>query len=326
MALPRSDQPDHEAAGWQAAPPGPVPGRGQLPQVRTRPWTREEFEARFPDEEACAAYLEELRWSEGFACPRCDTAEGWRTDRGLWVCAECRYQASVTSGTLLAGSHLPLKAWFTAAWYLTCQDRPVSARRLQHHLGLGSYGTAWRLLHRLRLAMQAREEALSGTVEVAQMSLDLAAGATPSGPVSAVIAVAVEALEPSPLVGRLQVRSLASPFACVMADFVGEVMAPDAAVVLGGGQPLRPQAAQDLLRTGSARGDLTDLSPRVRRVQGVLDQWLRATHRRAVSLRHLDRYLAEFRFQINGRAAGEAGLLFRRLLHGAMTVDAGSNP
>jgi len=86
---------------------------------------------------------------------------------GLWLCEQCRYQASVTAGTIFQDSHLPLTTWFRAMWYVTSQKNGVSALGLQRVLGLGSYKTAWALLHKLRRAMvRPGRDRLRGLVEV----------------------------------------------------------------------------------------------------------------------------------------------------------------
>ncbi len=87
--------------------------------------------------------------------------------RGLWLCGGCRRQVSVTAGTVLQDRKLPLTRWFRAMWYVTSQKNGVSALGLQRGLGLGSYKTAWALLHKLRRAMvRPGRDRLAGTVEV----------------------------------------------------------------------------------------------------------------------------------------------------------------
>ena len=68
-------------------------------------------------------------------------------------CASCRADRSVTAGTIFADTRLPLTSWFAAAWYLTGTKHGVSALGLQRVIGLGSYETAWSLLHKFRRAM-----------------------------------------------------------------------------------------------------------------------------------------------------------------------------
>jgi ribosomal protein L37AE/L43A len=111
------------------------------------PRTLGEFDARFGSEEACRAYLFQLRWPDGFVCPRCQATTAWGTKRALIVCGSCGYQASVTAGTIFEGTHKPLRMWFHAIWWVTSQKTGASALGLQRVLGLGSYYTAWTWLY-----------------------------------------------------------------------------------------------------------------------------------------------------------------------------------
>ena len=108
---------------------------------------------RFNCDEKCRKRLEELRWPNGIACPRCGDMEVTPVkNRGQWNCRGCDYHFSVTSGTIMHDSHLPLRKWF-AATYLMCESRKgISANQLKRLLGTG-YQTAWHLCHRIRKAM-----------------------------------------------------------------------------------------------------------------------------------------------------------------------------
>jgi hypothetical protein len=132
-----------------------------------RTWA--EFAAWFPDDAACVAYLERLRWGEGFVCPSCGLLHSWAARRGLGsrVCAGCGRRVSVTAGTVFAGTRSPLSQWFAAAWQACSTKNGASALGLQILLGLGSYETAWAWLHKLRWAMVIPgRDLLSGEVEV----------------------------------------------------------------------------------------------------------------------------------------------------------------
>jgi len=86
-----------------------------------------------------------------------------------WLAAQagCGHDFTVTAGTLFADTHLPLRLWFQAMWYVVNQKNGASALGVQRVLGLGSYRTAWRWLHKLRRAMvRPGRDRLSGTVEV----------------------------------------------------------------------------------------------------------------------------------------------------------------
>src|SRR3954453_3258479 len=128
-----------------------------------------EFEARFPDDAACARWLLAKRWPDGFRCPACGHTKGWELGRERLAlqCAACERQVSVTAGTVLHGSHLGLRTWFLAAWLMATHANGISARQLWKQLGLGSYKSAWLLLRKLRRAMVDPErEPLAGLVEV----------------------------------------------------------------------------------------------------------------------------------------------------------------
>src|SRR3989338_3489021 len=131
------------------------------------PRTLKEFEKRFVAEESCRTYLEQLRWPDGFRCPRCGSAKAWRMARSLWVCQSCRRQTSVIAGTIFQGTGKDLCTWFHAVWWVCSQKNGVSALGLKRVLGLGSYETAWTWLHKLRRAMvRPGREQLSGEGEV----------------------------------------------------------------------------------------------------------------------------------------------------------------
>lgn len=119
-------------------------------------------------QEECRKILEELRWPDGVRCPACksDKISSIRK-RFQYDCDSCRYQFSVTVGSMFHDSHLPLPKWF-AAVYLMCESKKgIPALQLKRNLGIG-YNTAWYLTHRIRAAMQEVEprELLGGTVEI----------------------------------------------------------------------------------------------------------------------------------------------------------------
>lgn len=132
------------------------------------PQTWSEFLEQFHSEDACLDYLERIRWPSGFVCPRCGVADdAYRATRSRLVCPDCQYQCSVTAGTIFDKARMPLRVWFAAARYITSQKHGVSALGMKRVLGLGSYQTAWAMLHRFRTAMvNPGLEKLHGTVEV----------------------------------------------------------------------------------------------------------------------------------------------------------------
>src|SRR4051794_32770432 len=124
-----------------------------------------EFEARFPDEAACAGWLLGKRWPDGSRCRACGHAEAWELGRERLTlqCAACERQVSVTAGTALHGSHLPLRAWLLAAWLVATHKNGMSAPQLWLQLRLASYKSARPLLRKLRRGLgEPPREPLAG--------------------------------------------------------------------------------------------------------------------------------------------------------------------
>jgi transposase-like protein len=123
---------------------------------------------RFGSDEKCRDYLERLRWPDGAVeCPRCGEHSISRiAKRKQFECNSCRYQFSVTAGTVFHDSHLPLWKWFLAIYLIGESKKGISAKQLQRTLGV-SYKTAWYLGHRIRSAMEEDSPVpLRGIVEV----------------------------------------------------------------------------------------------------------------------------------------------------------------
>ena len=126
--------------------------RADLPFPHSLP----EFQRLFPDDAACAAYLEKARWGDGFACPHCGTAgEPFHFENrpGVLRCRKCRQNTGLTVGTVMERSHTPLNVWFWAAYLVASQTPGMSAVQFQRHLGLSRYETAFQILHKLRSGM-----------------------------------------------------------------------------------------------------------------------------------------------------------------------------
>ena len=132
------------------------------------PKTLREFQSRFATEEACQQYLASCRWPDGFVCPKCGNQRAYElANLRRWKCAACRYQASLTAGTILHNTKTPLTVWFWAAYLMTTDKRGLSALLLQRQLALPRYETAWMMLHKFRRAMiNLKREPLRGEVEV----------------------------------------------------------------------------------------------------------------------------------------------------------------
>ena len=148
-------------------PLAPVATICRILNLEESPKTLAELEREFATERRVRTIFFQLRWPEGFVCPRCGGTQYWTTKRALFNCARCQYQMSVKAGTIFAGSRSSLVTWFRAIWWVTSQKNGASAKGLQRILGLGSYKTAWTWLHKLRRAMvRPGRDRLAGVVEV----------------------------------------------------------------------------------------------------------------------------------------------------------------
>ena len=139
-----------------------------------------EFQSAFPDEASCAAFLFERRWPDGFVCPACGNARAaeLRSRAYTYECYGCGRQTSITAGTAMHRTRLPLTAWFWAAHLMSTHSNGMSARQLEDQLGL-TYRTAWLLAQKLRRSMvDPDREPLEGVVEVDQAEIPFREGDT----------------------------------------------------------------------------------------------------------------------------------------------------
>lgn len=117
------------------------------------------FIAKFSSEKACHEYLVKKRWPNGSVCPSCKGMHSWLFVDGKYECSHCHKQVSMTAGTILHRSHIPLTKWFLA-FYLVMSDKHgigISAVELSKSIGV-MYKTAWYMLYRIRIAMSQRDE------------------------------------------------------------------------------------------------------------------------------------------------------------------------
>jgi transposase-like protein len=127
-----------------------------------------EAQREFATQERCEEYLAQMRWPEGVVCPRCGSHEVTRlSTRRKWQCKGCRYQFSVTAGTIFHKTYVDLPRWMMAVWLMCNSPKGCSSKQLERTLGV-TYKTAWYMTHRIRKAMISNraEVMLSGVVEI----------------------------------------------------------------------------------------------------------------------------------------------------------------
>lgn len=286
------------------------------------PRTLLDLERQFADEAACRSYLAAVRWPEGFVCPDCQGQRSMATGRGRFRCSACQREVSVTSGTVLQDSKLPLRLWVRAIWHVTNQKNGISALGLQRALGLGSYKTAWTVLHKLRAAMVRHgREQLSGEVEVDETFVG---GVRPgvrgrgaAGKVLVLMAVEVRGTK----IGRARLKIIPDATAATLLDSVAELVECGSEVVTDGLAGYAALAGRGYNHTVS-RAPTAHLGvyplPKAHRVASLMKRWLLGTHQGGVKHEHLQVYLDEFIFRFNRRTSASRGKLFYRLTQLAM--------
>lgn len=251
-----------------------------------------------------------------------------RLSRGRLMCPLCRHQCTVTARTLLDKTRTPLRCWLAAVWYITNQKNGVSALGLQRVLGLGSYQTAWSMLHRLRRAMVNPErEQLYGIVEVDETYVggpDV--GKTrPPQPNSrkSIVIIAIELHQPKGF-GRVRMQRINDASKASVLPFVCEVIKPGTIVHCDGSAAYRSlnkhgYARHKVVHLGSADPAHVTM-PGVHRIASLVKRWLLGTHQGSVRPDQLDYYLNEFTFRFNRPSSRSPGLLFYRLLEQAIVT------
>lgn len=265
--------------------------------------------ARFSSDEACADYLARKRWPGGFVCPDCGSMEAWelRSKNWTWHCAGCGKQTSVTAGTAMHGSKVPLRTWFLAAHLLATHSNSMSALQLQAKLGLGSYKTAWLLLHKLRRAMVVPgRNLLSGDVEVDETSIvfrtkdDPVGGGQGRSPVGKIVVMGAVELLPGNMPGRIRLSVVPDFTRATAHRFVRDNIEPGSHIWTDGNQ-----SYFGLNGYGHTVLDIRNmqahiLMPWIHRVFSNLKRWGMGTLH-GFRPKYLDAYLNEFVFRWNRR-------------------------
>ena len=288
------------------------------------PVTTSEFEKRFSSEKACRDYLFQLRWPNGFQCPRCKNNKAWLNNRLLFQCTKCNYQVSVIAGTIFQGTHKPMQIWFKTIWWLTGQKNGASALGLARMLGIGSYPTAWAMLHKLRRAMVTPgRNLLSGIIEADETYIG---GEKPGkrgrgAAGKALVFIGVETNESQ--IGRIRLQHIADASAASLENAIeknishGSIIQTDGWTSYANLNNLGYK--HTIVRNEADIGD--NLLPSCHRVASLLKRWLLGTHQGAIRDKHLEYYLDEFTFRFNRRTSKHRGKLFMRLLENAVKID-----
>ena len=287
----------------------------------------------FPDEDACAKYLYQLRWPDGFKCPTCAAArDPYRFENRPTVlrCRACMEETSVTAGTVLHRTRMPLQVWFWGAYLVTAQTPGMSALQFQRQLGIGRYETAFQLLHKLRVAMVRPARDKIGGEHIVEVDEAEVGGQTRGEGrgvhhmATVVGAVEVRRGDPAEIkrkrkrqkhdkgrpvrgetyAGRLRLRHVPNRSKLALTSFVLDSVAKGTTIFTDGWQgydPLKHLGYEHESVTLGGDPDLAQVAlPLIHLVFSNLKAWLLGTHH-GVLHRHLQAYLNEYVFRFNRR-------------------------
>ena len=289
----------------------------------------------FKDETACRQYLFEMRWPNGFICPKCTmSTEYWITARNTIHCTHCGHQTSFIVGTIFQDTKKPLLLWFHIIWWVVAQKTGVSASNMKDFMGFGSYETVWTWLHKLRRAMvKPGRDMLSGVVEVDETYIggnEIGSGKQGRcAETKTLVIVATECIGKQ--IGRVRFRCIESAEAENLLPFIQDSVTQGSTIITDGWSgykplPLKKEGQEGgyihevKTITGSGK-QAHELLPHVHLVDSLIKRWLMGTHQGRVSPKHLPYYLDEFAFRFNRKLSTFRGKLFYRLIQQAVETD-----
>ena len=279
-----------------------------------------QFQKAFADEASCAAFMFDRRWPDGFVCPACGKGRfaALKSRPRLYECLDCGRQTSITAGTAMHRSKLPLTTWFWAAHLMTTHSNGMSALQLQDQLGV-TYKTAWLLTQKLRRSMlDPDREPLEGVVEIDQAEIPFREGDTffESGNAGKILVIgAVEVIErdtnkPKPRrkhakyldtrSGRIRLAMIADNSAASIKAFVRANVKPGTTLLTDGHKsfPGLKGYRHDPRVVGKMAAHV--VLPWIHRAFSLMKRWSLGTYH-GLRRKHVDTYLNEFVFRYNRR-------------------------
>jgi transposase-like protein len=287
----------------------------------------QEFLAQFRSEVDCWNYIFEMRWPNGFVCPKCNGSNKyWLTEQKLIHCSSCGYQASVTGGTIFHGTRKPLLLWFHIMWWVVAQKTGASANNLMDFMGFGSYETAWSWLQKLRRAMvRPDRDLLSGEVEVDETYIggkEIGSGKQGRGAeTKTLVVVATECIGKQ--IGRVRFKCIPEASGEYLLQFIDENIKQGSTIITDGWPGYKSLTNSEKYKheikviSGSGK-EAHELLPHVHLVDSLVKRWINGTHQGSISPKYLSYYLDEFAFRFNRKLSTYRGKLFYRLMQQAV--------
>ncbi len=289
----------------------------------------QEFLYQFKTEDDCWDYLFEMRWPDGFHCPKCNSNKYWITKKRLIHCVSCEHQASITSGTIFHKTRKPLLLWFHIIWWVVAQKTGASAHNLKDFMGFGSYETAWAWLHKLRRAMvRPNRDKLVGEVEVDETYIggkEIGNGKQGRGAITkSLVVVAAECKGKQ--IGRVWFRIISEASGEELIPFIEDNIETGSEIITDGWNGYstlsKSKNYKHKVKTISGSGkEAHELLPHVHMVDSLVKRWINGTHQGKVSAKHLSYYLDEFAFRFNRKLSTYRGKLFYRLIQQSIATS-----
>ena len=282
------------------------------------PKNQQELEKTFSTNERCRDYLLQLKFPNGYVCPKCEHKEYWTRDNGKYKCKNCRYELSVMAGTIFQDTKIDLTIWFRAIWNFIVNKNGMSAVSLERSLGI-SYKSAWIMLHKIRKSMiRPSREKLNGTIEVDECFIGgVASGKRGRGAdKKTLVAIGVEVN--NGITGRIRMQVVENASSESLVGFIENNIEKQSHVITDGWKSYKTLSNFDYKH--SSRIENGKL-PCVHMTISLLKRWMLGTHQGAIVKEHLQEYLDEFTFRFNRRKSKSRGLLFQRVLENAIKIE-----
>lgn len=262
-----------------------------------------EFQRTFQTERDCIDYLFKSRWPDGFICPQCGDTEFYYIEkRRTFQCKRNRHQVSLTAGTVMHGTRMPILYWFWAAYILTTETPGISALQLQRQLGMKYYEAAYTILQKLRSSMVRHDrDRIHGTVEVDETYVGgTAPGAKRGRGTKKTVVIAVVERKDK-IIGRIRLRKIPNVTEETILNFIKDTVEPGSYVETDGFSSYRNLNKHGYKHRPIAPDDVELALPKAHLVFSNLKSWLRGIFHGSVSPKHLQAYLNEFVFRFNRR-------------------------
>ena len=285
-----------------------------------------EFDKRFSNIDTCYAYLFQNIWPDGFSCRACGHTEYWLSAKHIYICTRCEHRHSLTAGTIMDSSKKPITYWFKAMWWFTTRKSGLNAVNLRELLGLGSYGTAWCWLQKLRrCTIRKDREKLSGRIEVDEFYI----GGKVSGKrgrgayhKTAVVA-AVERDGENRKIGRIRLKVIPDCSSASLHGFIDEHIEPGSTIVTDDWRSydsIEKERYTHIQRSSTRTADKESVLYGVHLVATLIKRLIRSTHQCRFEPKYLQNYLDEYVFRFNRRKSANIGKKFMRIVQQAVAT------